>query len=156
MWKSIRNRVHGFIKLISKICRFAKLPNAFSESARGFNSYRIPELPKHMRLQHVRRTLGCTDLPQHKIFGKNAALGIVDAILMDEFLQAVNVGIYRDSHIEWRRISLDETPKRDIGGGPDDVSSLWPVRCRGACDPCGALAKLAFLLHVRCHCHSTL
>ena len=51
IWKGIQNGVHEFIKLISKICKFAKLSTAFSDSARGFNSYRIPELPRCMSSQ---------------------------------------------------------------------------------------------------------
>ena len=77
-------------------------------------SFRVVELPKHMGLQRVRRTLGCTDLPKHEIFGKNGALRNIDALLVNNFLQAVDVGIYRGSNFEWRRISFDKTPKRNV------------------------------------------
>jgi hypothetical protein len=33
---------------------------------------------------------------------------------MNEFLQAVDVGIYRGDNLECRRIALDETPERTM------------------------------------------
>jgi hypothetical protein len=107
IWKDIQNRVHRLIKLIGKICKRAQLSNASSESARGFNSYRIPGLPKHMGLQHVRRTLEHTDLPKDEVWGINVTEHPIDALLINEFLQVVDVGIYRGSNLKWRSIAVD-------------------------------------------------
>jgi hypothetical protein len=101
--------------------------------------FRFVELPKRMGLQHPRRVLGCTDLPKSKIFGKNGALRNVDTPLTNESLQVVDVGVERGNNFEWRRISFDKTPKRDVRhrGRMRHVSSLaqtfrvaWEKCCR--------------------------
>jgi hypothetical protein len=67
-----------------------------------------------MGLQHVRWTLGCTDLPKHEITGIDVTEHTTLALLMNMIFQVVDVGIDRGSNFKWRRISFDKTPKRDV------------------------------------------
>ena len=68
-------------------------------------------------------------LPKDEIYGPGMN-ATERALFMNEILQVVDVNVERGSNCEWRRISLDKTPKRNVRHSR-----------------CSDLAKLAFLRH---------
>jgi hypothetical protein len=56
-----------------------------------------------------------TDLPKDETTDINVT-ELMLALLANEFLQAVDAGIFRGGNFEWRTIAFDETPKRTFYG----------------------------------------
>ena len=54
-------------------------------------------------------------LPELQVFGKDCVLRGIDALVVNKFLQVVDVVVGTDCDFKWRRIPLYKAPKRTNG-----------------------------------------